>query len=185
MPSTLSTDLKNSIIDGMFANMFATLTGGLFLTGLAMYLGMNEFMIGLLSAIPFLTTIFQLPASYYLEKKGVRKPLTTRGALAARLLWLPIMIIALMPGMSIFPKSIIVLMLIFMSQSFTAVSFVSWLSWISEIVPDRIRGKFFGTRNMLCGAAGMATMIIFGTLLDFLKSREMLSSGFSLVFILR
>ena len=183
MHSTLPVDLKNSIIDGIFANMFATLTGGLFLTGLALYLGMNEFMIGFLSAIPFLTTIFQLPTSYYLEKKGRRKPVTTLGALAARIIWLPVMVVAVMPGLSVFSKSIIVLMFIFLSQSFMAVSFVSWLSWISDIVPERIRGRFFGTRNMLCGAAGMVTMIVFGNLLDFLKSRQMLAGGFSIVLV--
>lgn len=182
--STLTGDLKNSIFDGIFANMFATLTGGLFLTGLALYLGMNEFMIGLLSAMPFLTTLFQLPTSYYLGIKNRRKAFTTYGALAARLIWLPILVIAVIPGLSVFSKSIVVLLLIFISQSFMSISFVSWLSWISDIVPDRIRGRFFGTRNMLCGAAGMAVMIIFGNLLDFLKSREMPAWGFSLVFIL-
>jgi len=37
-------DLNCSICDGIFANMFATLTGGVFLTGFAIQLGMDEFM---------------------------------------------------------------------------------------------------------------------------------------------
>lgn len=56
-------DFRNSFYDGMFSSMFATLTGGLFLTGFAVCLGMNEFMIGILGAIPFMVTIFQLPTS--------------------------------------------------------------------------------------------------------------------------
>lgn len=60
----LTDDLKNSIYDGMFANAFATLTGGVFITGFALYLGMNDFMIGLVAAMPFMVTVFQLPASY-------------------------------------------------------------------------------------------------------------------------
>jgi hypothetical protein len=58
------TDLRNSFYDGMFANAFATLTGGVFITGFALYLGMNDFMIGLVAAMPFMVTVFQLPASY-------------------------------------------------------------------------------------------------------------------------
>jgi len=59
----LTDDLKNSIYDGMFGNAFATLTGGVFITGFALYLGMNDFMIGVAS-MPFIVTIFQVPASY-------------------------------------------------------------------------------------------------------------------------
>jgi hypothetical protein len=57
------TDLRNSFYDGMFANIFATLTGGMFLTGFALYLGMNEFMIGVVASMPFIVTVFQLPAA--------------------------------------------------------------------------------------------------------------------------
>lgn len=97
MATPLPADLKNSIFDGIFANIFATLTGGLFLTGLALYLHMNEFLIGLLSAFPFLATVFQLPASYFLEKKGNRKSVAKQAALAARSLWLPVLIVILLP----------------------------------------------------------------------------------------
>lgn len=183
MPSSLSSDLKHSIIDGVFANAYATLTGGLFLTGFALYLGMNDFMIGLLSATPFLATIFQVPTSYLLETRGHRKPLTIRAALLARTLWVPILIIAVIPGLSPITKGIAVLALIFVVHAFISVSFVSWLSWISDIVPENIRGRFFGARNMLCGAAGMLAMLLFGNLLDYLKTSGHLTFGFSIILI--
>jgi len=59
----LTDDLKNSIYDGMFANAFANLTGRVFLTGFALYLGMNEFMIGVVASMPFIVTVFQIPAA--------------------------------------------------------------------------------------------------------------------------
>ena len=52
MEDRIRASLKYSIYDGTLANMFATLTGGVFLTGFALYLGMNEFMIGLLGQCP-------------------------------------------------------------------------------------------------------------------------------------
>ena len=73
-------DSRNSFTDGIFANMFATLTGGAFLTGFALHLGMDEFMIGLLGAIPFIVTVFQLPTSYLVQRYGVRKKTCLIGA---------------------------------------------------------------------------------------------------------
>lgn len=66
-------DLKYSIYDGIFANIFATLTGGVFLMGFALYLGMNELMIGLVASMPFIVTVFQLPAASAALRTGKRK----------------------------------------------------------------------------------------------------------------
>ncbi|MFC1838120.1 MFS transporter [Thermodesulfobacteriota bacterium] len=164
-----NSDLRNSIYDGIFANMFATLTGGVFLTGFAIQLGMNEFMIGLLGSMPFIATLFQLPASYFIWKNGRRKKVAFFGAFFTRIIWIPITIIAFLPLIDIMTRLYLILTLIFFSYSFASVSHIAWLSWTSELVPDGMRGRFFGTRNMLCGAAGMIVMIIFGQFLDHFK----------------
>jgi len=158
--------LKNSFYDGIFAHMFATLTGGVFLTGFALYLGMNEFMIGLLSAIPFLVTSFQLPTSYFIIKRGRRKGIVLIASSIARSIWVFILIVAVIPVLSTLVKSWTILGLVLISQIFISVSYVSWLSWISGLVPEKMRGRFFGTRNMLNGAAGIAIMIVLGNFLD-------------------
>jgi hypothetical protein len=72
------TDLRNSIYDVIFANMFAVLTGGVFLTGFALHFGMNELEIGLIAAMPFLVTVFELPLSYVILKRGTRKGISTQ-----------------------------------------------------------------------------------------------------------
>lgn len=146
--------------------MFATLTGGVFLTGFALYLGMNEFLIGLLASMPFLVTIFQLPASYIIERSGNRRKISFWAAASARLIWLPIVIVALIPISPITTKLFVILTLVFVSSSMISISYVAWLSWMSDLVPDEIRGSFFGTRNMLCGAGGMVAMVVFGHLVD-------------------
>lgn len=178
-------DLRNSIYDGMFANAFATLTGGVFLTGFALHLGMNEFMIGLLAAMPFLVTVFQLPTSYWIDRKGGRKKIAYWAAAVARVTWIPILCVALLPIFLASTKTLIILGLIFFSYALISVSFVSWLSWISDLVPEGTRGGFFGVRNMLNGAAGMVAMVLFGHILDFLKVRIQagLSVGFGVTFM--
>lgn len=168
----------------MFANIFGTLTGGAFLTGFALHLKMSELMIGFLAAIPFLTTVFQLPASYAIQKYGKRKNICVISAAAARLLWIPILIIGLYPDPAAYPVAGMVLFFIFLSHVFISISFVSWQSWMSDLIPDKILGTFFGTRNMICGAAGMIAMIVYGKSLDLFKFyfKDGMSMGLSVTF---
>jgi len=181
---TVTEEFKNLFYDGIFANMFATLTGGVFLTGFALHLGMNEFTIGLLASIPFMVTAFQLPTSYFVRKSGKRKRVAYFAAGLARLTWIAILIGALVPMAETSTKHFVILSLIFVSHTFVSVSYVAWLSWTSDLVPDEIRGRFFGTRNMLCGAAGMIVIIVYGNLLDLLKPRPHgLTFGFAFTFV--
>ena len=178
------TDLKNSIYDGIFANMFATLTGGMFLTGFALYLGMNEFMIGLLASMPFIVTLFQLPAASAVLRTGKRKVIAYWAAALARIIWIPIVLVTLLPFLAPSIKSAIILGLAFLSYALISASYVSWLSWMSDLVPEDIRGSFFGTRNMVCGAAGMVVLVVFGKLLDHLNGQSWsgLPLGFGITF---
>lgn len=185
MEKQINQDIKNSNYDGIFAHMFATLTGGVFLTGFAVHLGMNEMMIGLLASMPFIVTVFQLPVSLLIWKNGRRKKIAIFSALLARITWVPIIIFTLLPFTTSYNRSQVILGLIFLSYTFASISYVSWLSWTSDLIPDKIRGKFFGTRNMLCGAAGMVVMVIFGKMLDVLNTRSFvaLPMGFAMTFI--
>ncbi len=176
-------DLRNSIYDGMFAHVFATLTGGAFLTGFALHLGMSEVLIGALAALPFLATLFQIPAATHLVRHGRRRTLCLRTARAARVAWLPVLLLPLLP-LSHAVKSALVLGILALSYAFGSVSFVSWLSWTTDLVPDGLRGRFFGTRNMLCGAAGMLATVVLGHLLDVFRRGGTLgtNAGFAFTF---
>jgi MFS family permease len=74
---------------------------------------------------------------------------------------------------------------IFFSYAAISVSYVSWLSWMSDLIPEKIWGRFFGTRNMLCGASGTVALLIFGKLLDRLNGQSYgpLPLGFGLTFL--
>ena len=185
MQDQTKASLTYSIYDGALSNMFATLTGGVFLTGFAVYLGMNEFTIGLLGAMPFLVTVFQLPAAYFVQKRGNRKKITIWCSLSARILWVPILALALLSVPSATIRVPIILVLILLHYALGSASFVAWISWMSDLVPDRMRGTFFGTRNMLAGAASMVVMVIFGAILDGLKtlSPKGLPLGFAITFL--
>ncbi|MBT8331371.1 MAG: hypothetical protein KJP06_03485, partial [Deltaproteobacteria bacterium] len=133
-----------------------------------MYMGMSEFAIGLMAAMPYAATLFQLPASIIITRTGRRKGITIFNAAGGRLTWLLILAVALLPLGSSTVKITLVLILIFLSHAFVSTSYVAWFSWTSDLVPDRLLGRFFGTRNMITGIAGMVTIVGFGYLLDYL-----------------
>jgi MFS family permease len=163
-------DYRYSFFDGMCAHVYGTLTGGVFLTGFALHLGMGEFMLGLMMAVPFIVTLIQLPASYFICRKGRRKTIAFRTATLARLTWLPIVVVGLIPFVESATRCVLFFVLFLVLQAFSSVSYIAWISWTSDLVPDEIRGKFFGTRNMLCGAAGIVTVLVFGNLIDTLQA---------------
>lgn len=179
-------DYQNSIIDGIFASVFGTLTGGVFLTGFALYLGMDEFLIGLLAATPYAATLFQLPASFLIAKTGKRKKIAFWNAAAGRLMWVVIIWTAFLPDLTVSVKCMAVLGLIFLSHSFISISYVSWFSWTSDLIPDEQLGRFFGTRNMINGLAGMLSIVVFGHFVDYihLHFKEDAGLGFSFTFLI-
>jgi len=59
---------KYSIIEGSFALVFIALSTDVFLTGYALILGANEFVIGIIGAIPFISQMIQFLGTLPFEK---------------------------------------------------------------------------------------------------------------------
>ena len=60
----------------------------------------------------------------------------------------------------------------------------AWTSWMNELIPRRLRGEFWGKRNMLVGGAQFACMGVAGVVLQFSKSANMEIPAFGLLFLL-
>jgi MFS family permease len=178
----INRSLTLSIKDGFFASIYATLTGGVFLTGFALSIGANELHIGIIAAIPLLGNLFQFIGAYLVNKKGRRKPVSVNAANCARSIW--ILVILLPFALKWYPSQFIIisfLTLIAIGHFFGAISGVAWLSWISDLVPETIRGRFFGKRNMIIGSAVLTFTIIGGRFLDYFDNTL---SGFQILFFI-
>ena len=149
-------NFRNSFYDGAFAHMFATLTGGVFLTGFALYLGMNELMIGLLAAAPFLVTGLQIPVSHVLSKRGRRKNIAYFGAVAARIVWVPVLCVGIMP-----------VLLHLTAGSFWAGINLCTNNLLLSIAPKQNRAFFLSAHNTISALGAAISPILAGT---FLKS---------------
>jgi len=157
-----------SIWDGIFANLYANLTGGVFLVGYALALKASEVQIGLLAAFPLFANIVQPLSTYLIERIGRRRSLALLGGAFARLLWL-VVIIASLYLASRKTLLYVSLWIVALSQVGTAVNNLAWMSWMADLVREEIRGRYFGLRNAALGAAALLASLAGGYFLDVWK----------------
>jgi len=164
--------------EGVYATIFITLTGNPFITGFALFLGANDFEIGLLAAIPFLTQISQLLAALKIDISGRCRNLTTYSLLTARQIWwllLPLPLISI-------PWRMPYLFGAFTASSVgAAMGAAGWFTWIANLIPGRIRGRYLGFRSTAVSLSTIITFLAGGAILDFFKRNGEIDFGFSIL----
>jgi MFS family permease len=163
-------NLKYSIYDGFFAQIYVNLTGTIFLPAYALLLGAQPIHIGILAALPFLGTLAQLPGSVLVEKLQNRKKLVIGFAVAARGIWIILVIESIMVAAD--NGSFLLSLLIVLtacSQILGSCAGVGWLSWMAALVPEEIRGRYFGLRNSVLGIVTITLTIVGGYFLDWYR----------------
>lgn len=160
--------LRISIIEGALAQIFANLTGSIFLPAYALFLGANALQIGLLASVQFFATLAQFPGAVLVERFTHRKKISVYFSFFARSLWLPLVVYGLYTaadaGKDNLLNMLIVLVIIY--HVLASISGVSWLSWMSAMVPEEIRGRFFGLRNSILGIITIIITLSGGYFLD-------------------
>lgn len=149
--------LHYSVMEGAFNSASNSIVNA-YTIPYALALKANNAEIGLLSSVQNLATTFaQLPGASLTQYMS-RKSIWVISAIASKLLWIPIILVAFLP----FNAVIILIALLGLFSFFNSLRNPAWTSLIGDIVPDGIRGKFFGKRNMITGIAGLAATIAMG-----------------------
>ena len=168
--------LKNSIKDGAAYSGMDGITST-YTTPFALAQGANNAEVGILNSIPnFFITISQFFAGKYIEKRG-RKNVTVSLALIQRIIWL---MIAFIPVIFFQGGLWFFIFLVVISQIILSLANTAWSSWIGDLVPEKIRGSYFGKRNTIAGIFGFSTTLIAGLILGQIKGLI----GFSVIFFL-
>lgn len=166
-PERIRSGLRNSIYDGIFASIFGNLTASMFLPAYALAIGASALHIGILAAAPFFAAVMQMPGAYLVERYNKRKQLCILFAFLSRISWLVIIAASLTLGPHDAQALLRLLILFVIVQHiFGAMSGVSWLSWMAALVPESIRGRYFGLRNMVLGFFTVAFTLLAGRFLD-------------------
>jgi len=174
--------MRISIAEGAFATVHIALTGGAFLTGYALTLGAGDISLGVLAAIPFAAQFFQLAAAYISERTHRLKTLAVSGQALGRASWIFAVVLPFLP-FAPGPYRVYAFLLFYaISSAFLMMTYNAWTVWMSDLIPERLRGRYFGIRNVIVITVNLVATVGGGRTLDALKSRGVETGGFALLF---
>ncbi|GHU67342.1 MFS transporter [Clostridia bacterium] len=167
LSETLRRSLNLIIISGAFGTVNGNITGGAAWTGFLRAIGANAAALGLFAAIPVAASSIQILISYVIERTGKRKEWLLSVGIAGRCLWALIGLIPFIIPMSL-PQLRITMAMVFVAlvAGSNAVISVSFYSLVTDLVPIRTRGRYFGVRQVFCLVAGILTGLLISMLLD-------------------
>ena len=167
--SRLRLSLGACTAEGLVAEVVSAFAGGAILTGWAIHLHASAFLTGLVVALPQMAQLIQLPAAWSTAFLGRRRAAVTLVAVSRQVM-LPL---ALLPflGASEATGQRILFVVAALSAVLGVLGNNAWVSWMGELVPRRIRGRYFGKRTALCTVAGAAAAAAAGLLLDWARPR--------------
>ncbi|MEH2106547.1 MFS transporter [Nostoc sp.] len=156
---TIRTSLKASTADSVLASVYSLGTGGILLSNLLVELGASPVVFGMLSSIPMLVNLIQPLGAYLSERSTSRFKYSLRTHGIGRLLWLVLVIGIVSASLGVIDAHqlvILTLLIVLFSNLLGGLGTASWLSWVAMIVPRRLRGRYFGTRN---SAASLTNLV--------------------------
>jgi len=150
--------------EGALAELVAACTAGGVLTAWALYLELPPFLIGVLGALPFTAQLVQLPAAWCTRRFGGRRAaLWTIGV--GRQAVLPLAFLPFLP-LSLGSKQAVFLTSAFVTAALAVAGNNAWTSWMGDLVPGAVRGRYFGRRSALCAFAATCASLAAGLVLD-------------------
>ncbi|MDP8221517.1 MAG: MFS transporter [Candidatus Stygibacter frigidus] len=160
-----------SIVEGSFAQVYGSLAqiGSSFVTKLMVIMGASPMQYSLLSGIGQASAIWQPLGIAISRKISQRKWLCIWISALGRLL-------TLFLGLALVFKDQqqgiwFMLMLLFFSAGLQSTGANIWIAWISDIIPLRIRGRFFSRRNQILLIVGLAFSYLVSFHVDLFESK--------------
>ncbi len=162
---TIRTSLKASTADSVLASVYSLGTGGILLSNLLVELGASPVVFGMLCSIPMLVNLIQPLGAYLSERSTSRFQYSLRTHGIGRLLWLILVIGIASASWGVVDTHhlvILTLLIVLVSNLLGGLGTASWLSWVAMIVPRRLRGRYFGTRNSAASLTNLVCVPIAG-----------------------
>jgi MFS family permease len=123
-------------------------------------LGASATVLGIVLALPQLLNILQIPAAQFVEKMGYRAFVLRGWTLRAAF-------ILGMAGVAILPEQInattriaLLLFLLFAFNASRGISLCGFLPWITQWIPEEVRGRYISRDQMSAALATVGTMIL-------------------------
>jgi MFS family permease len=167
-----------SIVEGSFTTVFFSWTTGSVLTGYMLHLGAGPSALAAVASVPMLAQVVNPLMAWAAVRFGRRKRFIGCTTSLGRGIWL---LAALLPLLSIpvawLPWAMVALVAV--SSILQTGAGPAWVSLMADVIPEEIRGRYFGLRNGLVGIMGTAATLAGGWYLD----RTAAPAGFQMIFI--
>lgn len=154
-----------------FGAAFVNITSGAVYTAFARALGANDFAFGVLAAALPAMSFLQVIAARLVEHSGKRKRQVLIAGLIGRGLWTLAAVMPLLaesyPGL--IPKRDVlnfVIGCILLAGAFQAFSSPAFVSWMTDLVPSRVRPSFFARRMQFGTWIALIMTVISGLIAD-------------------
>lgn len=171
--SLLRRSLRACTSEGLVAEVVTACAGGAILTGWAIHLHAGALLTGVVVALPQMAQLFQIPAAWSTSWLGHRRAAVGLVA-ASRQVMLPLVAL---PFLQVSEHT--AQMILFAVAALAAVLGIlgnnAWVSWMGELVPSRIRGRYFGRRTAMCTIGGASASAAVGLLLDWARPHGLTS----------
>jgi len=176
--------MRLSIFAGSLGMLWMSLSVGLPLTMFMEALGASGVLIGLITAVRLVSMAAQIPGAMLAEAMGSRKQVWAALALSHRALWFVPAALALAAHTGEPWIPVLVVAAVALSELLGNASGAPWLSWMTDLIPGRTSGKFWGTRQSVITAVSLGGLWLAGFLLDSYDGNKSSASldGFALVF---
>lgn len=172
---------RRFIIEGCLSNAIFTFTSGAFIVGYAKYLGASDQFNGIIVALPLLTYILQMFSPLFLERLSSRKKVVLVTCIFYRTL---LGLMVLIPFITHDKAARLMMLAVMYFGAYLVFSFSNPAggSWIISLVPERMRGRYFGMRDMCILGSAAVLSLLMGRILDIFKSNSLELVGFVVVF---
>lgn len=184
-----SRDVRNSmrinIVAGCLGISWYTMTAAMPLTMFMQAIGASGFLIGAITTVRLVAMGVQVPASLLAENIGSRKRFWAPMVMSQRATWFLVACTPLLwtPGSLSIPVAVI--LLVALSEIMGNAGTASWLSWMTDLVPAKTSGRFWGVRQSILTTASLVALAFVGHLLDHYRNPvtgHTSMTGFAIVF---
>src|SRR5512132_343052 len=180
--SPMRRSLAASTAEGVAAEVVQACAGSAMATAWALHLRSGPLLLGVLWALPFLGQLLQLPAAWLMAHCD-RRRVAIAGTAVARQVLILLAVLPFLP-VSYAAKRVGLVAVISVSSLAGVAGGNAWMSWMADLVPARIRGRYFGRRTALCAVGGAVSSLAAGLAFDAATAHEMVApalSGLALV----
>ncbi len=144
----------------MFGITWMTCINGSRMNYFARMVGFGNFHFGLMGALPFIAKFLQLGASVIIERTGMRKYQFITCMSIQRLLWAAVALVPLFMPVPSAGATWLILGILAVSWAFESMGAPAWQTWMGDIIPKRIRGRYLASRGYLARLVQIPVMVV-------------------------